>query len=207
MVPSSRLGDPFPSLSLSLKLFFLPRRSLSSTEWCGDLSSPSCSRWSFVVAGGEYRTWENSVGCFVGSMPGSGPSGASFLPPDCASLVFGVSGPVLPVALRQSCTTKMRRAGKQQQMTDVLASISVQISAYVEPQVVSVLLALPFSKTMRAIDAAIVNAPRAKTAISPVLVFCFIFSELICGMGKANTCEPLAGYVSNQDKFDLQQHP
>lgn len=66
-------------------------------------------------------------------------------------------------------TNGTRSAGKQQQMTDVLPSIWVQIYAIIEPQVGSVLTALPRSITMRTIEAEIVKPPKAKMEIKPVI--------------------------------------
>lgn len=70
-------------------------------------------------------------------------------------------------------------------MTAVLASISVHIRPFKEPQVGScVLLALSRSIAIRTTEAAIVKAPRAKIAIKPVLAFWPICSVEIRGIGR-----------------------
>ena len=56
--------------------------------------------------------------------------------------------------------TGTRSAGMQQQITDVLPSISVQVKASKEPHVGSVVVALDRSDTIRTIEAAMTNAPR-----------------------------------------------
>lgn len=73
-------------------------------------------------------------------------------------------------------------------MTAVLASTSVHISAGMLPQVGSVVLAaLPLRYTMRAMEAAMTKAPRAKVDIKPRRTLRAAAMLLMTGIGRMKT--------------------
>lgn len=155
---------------------------------------------SLEEVAGEYRMWvklprsgrlpygPNSTAILARrALPPDGGDLDDFVPVVVAVVVVEVVI-VVPISFCQQRTARVRRAGRQQHTMAVLDSISVQMSAGMLPKVGScTLFALPRSMTIRTMDAAMTNAPRAKTDTRPSFVLCPMWSVRIRPIGKMKT--------------------